>query len=121
MGATAVTKDLVILLDKGNSMGGALPGDILISRDVTKFNAAVNIVKDHLDALTYGDRVSVLSFSRKRDLVYKTVSVLRLNKQAQGFTYLVFVVIDVCCFFLSCILSSDGKRCGLNKIKLYCR
>jgi hypothetical protein len=51
MGATAVSKDLVILLDGGNSMGGNLPGDIFQSRDFTKFTASVNIIKKLLDTL----------------------------------------------------------------------
>jgi hypothetical protein len=64
LGATAVQKDLIILLDGGNSMGGVLPGDILISRaSYTKFTASVNIIKELLDTLTYGDSVSVVLFS----------------------------------------------------------
>jgi len=64
MGATAVRKDLVILLDGGNSMGDALPNDILINpNDFTKFAASVNMIKELLDTLNYGDRVSVVLYS----------------------------------------------------------
>ena len=75
MGATAVQKDLVILLDGGNSMGDYLPNDIFQSRDFTKFIASVNMIDELLDTLTYGDRVSVISFSSstKANMVYKTV------------------------------------------------
>lgn len=80
MGVIVVMKDFVIFLDKGNLMGGVLFGDILIFRDVIKFNVVVNIVKDYLDVLMYGDCVLVFLFLCKCDLVYKIVSVLRLNK-----------------------------------------
>lgn len=58
-------------------MGDTLPGDIFQSRNFTKFTASVNMVKELLDTLTYGDRVSVILFSSsaKANLVYKTVSV----------------------------------------------
>lgn len=74
--ATAVTKDLVILLDGGNSMGDDLPVDIFISKGVTKFDTSINIIKALLDTLTYGDRVSVVLFSSSTEpyLVYNTVS-----------------------------------------------
>ncbi|KAG0610139.1 hypothetical protein M758_7G041500 [Ceratodon purpureus] len=76
MGATAVQKDLVILLDSGNSMGDYLPNDIFQSRDFTKFTASVNMIDELLDTLTYGDRVSVISFSSstKANMVYKTIT-----------------------------------------------
>lgn len=64
MGATAVQKDLIILLDGGNSMGDGLPGDIFINpRGFTKFTASVNMIKELLDTLNYGDRVSVVIYS----------------------------------------------------------
>lgn len=74
--ATAVTKDLVILLDGGNSMGDDLPVDIFISKGVTKFDTSINIIKALLDTLTYGDRVSVVLFSSSTEpyLVYNTTT-----------------------------------------------
>jgi hypothetical protein len=91
MGATAVSKDLVILLDGGNSMGGNLPGDIFQSRDFTKFTASVNIIKELLDTLNYGDRVSVISFSSstKANLVYHPVCA-----QAHVFHFQYFISIS---------------------------
>lgn len=57
-------KELVILLDGGNSMGDALPGDIFINpKDFTKFTASQNMINELLDTLIYGDSVSVVTFS----------------------------------------------------------
>lgn len=51
----------MILVDGGNSMGDTLPADIFASEN--KFNAAINMIKQLLDTLTYGDRVSVIKFT----------------------------------------------------------
>jgi len=61
VGATAVKKDLVILLDGGNFMGETPPSDIFVPE--SKFNVAVNMITELLDTLTYGDRVSVIEFT----------------------------------------------------------
>uniref|UniRef100_A0A7I4BV55 Protein kinase domain-containing protein n=1 Tax=Physcomitrium patens TaxID=3218 RepID=A0A7I4BV55_PHYPA len=47
MGVTAVEKDVIVLLDVGNSMGDKLPGDLLVPLNQT-----------------YGDRVTVITFNK---------------------------------------------------------
>lgn len=81
VGATAVKKDLVILLDGGNSMGDTLPTDIFASEN--KFNAAVDMITELLDTLTYGDRVSVIKFTSDStaSLVGNTVCAVLLSLQ----------------------------------------
>ena len=76
MGATAVLKDLIVLLDAGNSMGGNLPADIFQQNGFTKFSASVYMINALLDTLTYGDRVSIVTFSSsaQANLVDMTVS-----------------------------------------------
>ena len=89
VGATAVKKDLVILLDGGNSMGDTLPGDLFIASEA-KFTAAVNMITELLDTLTYGDRVSVLKFTSDSTatLVGNTVcAVLSHHKHVSGCHY----------------------------------
>ena len=74
MGATAVQKDIVVLLDAGYSMGNAVPGSV--TSDITKFMGAIHIIKALLDTLTFGDRVTVVRFtsSNVASVVYQTVS-----------------------------------------------
>ena len=76
MGATAVLKDLIVLLDAGNSMGENLPVDILQQNGFKKFSAAVYMINALLDTLTYNDRVSIITFSSsaQANLVAMTVS-----------------------------------------------
>lgn len=81
-------KDLIILLDGGNSMGGALPSDIFAPEN--KFNVAVNMITELLDTLTYGDRVSVIEFTSASTatLVGNTVcAVLSHQKHVSGYHY----------------------------------
>lgn len=84
MGATAVQKDIVLLLDAGYSMGNAVPGSI--TSDTTKFVGAVNIIKALLDTLTFGDRVTVVQFtsSNVTTVVYQTVSA-ELESESRSF------------------------------------
>ena len=81
-------KDLVILLDGGNSMGDTLPVDIFAPEN--KFNVAVNMIMELLDTLTYGDRVSVIKFTSDSTatLAGSTVcAVLSHQKHVSGYHY----------------------------------
>lgn len=63
IGATAVKKDVIVLLDTANSMGGQLPGDLLVTAAISKLSASLSIVTELLDTLAYGDRVTVITFT----------------------------------------------------------
>lgn len=63
MGVTAIKKDVIVLLDTGNTMGDLLPGDLLDSADITKLNASLSVVNELLDTFAYGDRVTVITFT----------------------------------------------------------
>lgn len=62
-GVTAVKKDVVVLLDAGNSMGENLPGDLLVTASTTKFQATLSILSDFLDTLAFGDRITIVTFT----------------------------------------------------------
>jgi len=63
MGVTAVKKDVVVLLDAGNSMGDSLPGDLLVTTSTTKFQALVSMLTSFLDTLAIGDRITIVTFT----------------------------------------------------------
>lgn len=63
IGATSVKKDVIVLLDTGISMGGQLPGDLLVTAPISKLSASISIVTELLDTLAYGDRVTVVTFT----------------------------------------------------------
>ena len=56
-------KDVIVLLDTGNSMGAQLPGDLLVTATISKLSASISIVTELLDTLAYGDRVTVVTFT----------------------------------------------------------
>lgn len=49
MGVTAVEKDVIVLLDVGNSMGDKLPGDLLVPLNQSKLDVSVALVVELLD------------------------------------------------------------------------
>lgn len=55
-------KDVVVLLDAGNSMGENLPGDLLVTASTSKFQATLSILSDFLDTLAFGDRITIVTF-----------------------------------------------------------
>ncbi|KAG0568493.1 hypothetical protein KC19_6G023200 [Ceratodon purpureus] len=63
IGATSVKKDVIVLLDTGNSMGDKLPSDLLVTAAISKLSASFSIVTELLDTLAYGDRVTVITFT----------------------------------------------------------
>lgn len=65
MGATAVKKDVMVLLDAGVSMGFNLPDDLAVTAGTTTvFSAAVSIISVLLDTLIdSSDRVTIITFN----------------------------------------------------------
>ena len=56
-------KDVIVLLDTGNSMGDNVPSDLLVQSDISKLSAASSIVTQLLDTFAYGDRVTIITFT----------------------------------------------------------
>jgi hypothetical protein len=65
MGATAVQKDVMVLLNAGVSMGLNLPNDLEVTAGTTtKFSAAISIISVFLDTLIdSNDRVTIITFN----------------------------------------------------------
>ncbi|CAM6030389.1 unnamed protein product [Sphagnum balticum] len=65
MGATAVKKDVMVLLDAGVSMGFNLPNDLEVTAGTTTmFSAAISIISVFLDTLIdSNDRVTIITFN----------------------------------------------------------
>jgi hypothetical protein len=65
MGATAVKKDVMVLLDAGVSMGFNLPNDLEVTAGTTTmFSAAISIISVFLDTLINStDRVTIITFN----------------------------------------------------------
>jgi len=81
MGATAVIKDVMVLLDAGFSMGSYLPNDLEVTAGTTTmFSAAISIISVFLDTLIDSyDRVTIITFNSSTVAHYVLQPMMTVN------------------------------------------
>nr|PNR50087.1 hypothetical protein PHYPA_011984 [Physcomitrium patens] len=79
---TAVKKDVIVLLDVGDSMGDSLPGDLLVTEGTSKLSVFVALVVELLDTVAYAITFNISGASVVLSLVSIHFDITFIQKSA---------------------------------------